>query len=153
MPQSVDWCIGTLAFGTDISCGTAIVASTATGVSSGGSAPITNYSSAFSLPNLSLAAGTYFLTLGNGSNTDGSHNDYWGTTGAATSGDALLVPGFTGTSASQLNNETSFQIYGTTSAPSAVPEPSSAVLVGAGFLLFAGSIYGRSFNARSRMAR
>lgn len=141
VPASVDWCIATTAFGTNVACGTATVTATPTGFASSG---FTDYSSAFSLPDLSLAAGKYFLTLGNAGNTDGSHNDYWATTGSATTGDALLSPGFTGTGPANLNNDTSFQIFGTVSGATAVPEPSSRALLAAGLLaLLLGTIGSR----------
>lgn len=134
VPASVEWCIATTAFGTNIACGTAAVTASLTGFTSGN---LTDYKSAFSLPDLSLAAGKYlkyFLTLGNAVNTDGSQNDYWGTTGSATSGDALLSPGFTGPGPSNLNNDASFQIFGSTSGSTAVPEPSSGGLLAVGLL-------------------
>jgi len=131
VPASVDWCIATAAFGTNVACGSAGVTATPTGFTSGS---LTDYSSAFSLPNLSLAAGKYFLTLGNAANTDGSQNDYWGTTGSATSGDALLSPGFIGPGPGNLNNDASFQIFGTVSGSTAVPEPSFRAVLAAGLL-------------------
>ena len=143
VPASVDWCIATTAFGTNVDCSTAAVAATPTGFSSSN---FTDYRSAFSLPDLSLAAGKYFLTLGNAANTDGSHNDYWGTTGSATTGDALLSPGFTGTGPSNLNNDASFQIFGTVSGGTAVPEPSSGALLAGGFLALLLSVIGSRKN-------
>jgi hypothetical protein len=141
VPASVDWCIATAAFGTNIACGSAAVTATPTGFTSGN---LTDYKSAFSLPDLSLAAGKYFLTLGSVVNTDGSQNDYWGTTGGATSGDALLSPGFTGTGPSNLNHDASFQIFGSTSGSTAVPEPSSGALLAIGLLpLLLGAIRSR----------
>ena len=124
-PSSIDRCIGTSAFGCEIASGPVTsVLSTATGIANGS---FVNYLSSFTLPNVSLAGGTtYFLSLTNGTNENGSHNDYWGIT-SPTLGDHDLdaMGGQTFCGGCALNNDVSFQIYG-------APEPASLLLVGIG---------------------
>jgi hypothetical protein len=126
-PTAVAWCIGASQFSSSVACGTGTISPSATGRSSGS---VTNFSSSFGLPNVAVAAGSYWLTLGSGSTDDGGHNTYWSV--SATSGTAQLqgfapaIPGI-----SDLNNEASFQIYGTLTS---VPEPGSFGLVGSGLV-------------------
>ncbi|HKW98107.1 MAG TPA: PEP-CTERM sorting domain-containing protein [Bryobacteraceae bacterium] len=125
-PKTIDWCIGTAAFAGDIGCGTGAITPTSTAFSD---ATFTNFVSELSLPSLPVAPGNYFLTLGNATDT-GLGNDYWGTTGA--SPDATLsfknpVTGIVTTSGT--SGEPSFQIFGTTGSPSAVPEPGTLALL------------------------
>ena len=146
VPQTIKWCIGTSAFGSSVGCGTATITPTATGTRSG-SPNYFDFSSSFDLPSLSVAAGTYFLSLTDGTDTISGHptlphnNDYWANT-AATSGDALGGSPTGGTSSS-LNSEMSFQIYGTVAngggggGGTSVPEPQTALLLTSGLLSLA----------------
>ena len=123
VPTAVDWCIGSAAFSTSIACGTAAIVATSTGFDSGTQALTTNFSSELALPDVSVAAGTYWLTLGNGTASN-LNNTYWSV--SATSGNAQIqgfAPAPVGIE--DLNNEPSFQIYGTP-----VPEPSALLLLG-----------------------
>ncbi|HVN40090.1 MAG TPA: PEP-CTERM sorting domain-containing protein [Myxococcota bacterium] len=127
-PASIDWCIGTTPWGCQIASGPGTaVSATPSGVTGGG---LTNYVSTFLLPNVSLAGATmYYLTLGNGTNENSSHNDYWSLTSAAVGGDTDLdaMGGQSFCGGCALNNDTTFQIYAT-------PEPSSLALLATGLL-------------------
>ena len=127
-PKSVDWCIGTSTWGCEVASGPATtLLSTPTGMNG---ATLVNYVSSFALPNVSLAGGTtYYLTLTNGTNQNGSQNDYWGLTSYAVLGDSDLdaMGGQTFCGGCSLNNDVSFQIYG-------VPEPASLLLAAVGLV-------------------
>jgi hypothetical protein len=144
VPDAVNWCIGTSLFSKNIACGKATLATTLTSAAGSGH-PFGHFSSTFALPNLSLAAGKYYLTLNSETNMappggTAQNNDYWAI--SATSGDAetlQVVNGFTQTFI--LHDEASFQIYGTTGSGGGggggkgVPEPQTLWLLAGGLLL------------------
>jgi hypothetical protein len=146
IPATVSWSIGTSPFTSNIGSGTATLTSTANGTASS----LHDFISTFTLPNLSVAKGTYYLTLTDGMDTLAEtcpvlcphNNDYWSAT-SATSGDAQVNPGFTNPSGpGPLNNEAAFQIWGTTSSGGGggggggtrVPEPETLLLLTGGLL-------------------
>jgi hypothetical protein len=131
----VDWAIGTGPFGTNYGSGTASVSLGSTsgnGIYDVGSA-------SFSLPNIALGAGTYYLTLQNAvsrggdpvywDENDGPGIDAWENADGHLSGNCAANNGGSGTCAE------SFQILGDTSA---IPEPTTFALLGAGLLAAAG---------------
>jgi hypothetical protein len=138
VPLFVNYAIGTTPFGTDamgphVGGGTGGIMATPTGIS--GDAH--DYSSAFALPDIFLPAGTYYLTLDAAINSSPTtpNEDYWALTDA-TSGDAMFRSIDSGTGATltrDLNNEPSFQIYGTVGVPiTGVPEPTALLLLALG---------------------
>jgi hypothetical protein len=72
MPTSVDWAIGTSAFASDISSGTAVLSNTFFGK---GNSQFDVYSSTFSL-NGALTPGTYYFSLSNATST-GALSVFW----------------------------------------------------------------------------
>jgi predicted small secreted protein len=99
-----------------------------TGCVTRNNSPADTYSASFSLPDVVLGPGTYFLTL------DGSN--YWdvsnGPSAAYQNGFALadyLTPG---------SHSNSFQILGDGPAPTGVPEPASIAMLLSGLALVAG---------------
>ena len=121
VPLNVDWSIGSAPFSASVAAGTAGL-STSGGTSVGGTTDLWSYSSSFALPSLALGPGTYWLTLGNGTDS-GLGNTYWSASNAK-AGDAELLskpPAGSGTSA--LDYEMAFQLY-------AAPEPGTLGLVG-----------------------
>jgi hypothetical protein len=137
----VKWCIGSSFFGGNFGCGTA----TLTSKPMGAQAPFYNFASTLSLPDISLSAGKYYLTLGSGTDilsTTPHNNDYWGAT-KGTSGDGegqLVLLGKTTTST--LKNEPSFEVYGLTGSGGGgggkgVPEPQTLLLLSSGLLSLA----------------
>ena len=140
---SVDWAITTEPFGVALASGTATNAAVLAVT-----APVYNptgniYLETFSLGNLHLDAGTYYwFQLGNAVNSypnprsgerivawdDSSAFVHWTTYPAATAYQFDLNVG--GPSSTIASDPQSFQILGSTAAPSAVPEPSSLLLMG-----------------------
>jgi hypothetical protein len=115
---SVEWMIGTSAYDNSLGSGTAtITTSTDLGPNTD------NYElweDGFSLPNLNLAGGTYYLTLQNAVVPNGDPI-YWD----ENDGPSLAYESATGPIGSE-----SFQILGTTSTP----EPGTLALLGTGLL-------------------
>jgi hypothetical protein len=109
---TVDWSIGTGAFGSDLGSGTSALDNTATGQLSGDSFPV--FESTFSLT-ATLGPGTYWLTLNNALLGPA----YWDENNGPST--AYVI-----STGNQIGSE-SFQLY---SAPS--PEPSSLILCGLG---------------------
>jgi hypothetical protein len=103
-PLTVDWSIGTSAFGSEVSSGTGTLYNTYTG-------PAT-IESTFSLSGSLFAGTTYWLTLQNATTSDGSALTWWESDGPST---AYAYNGTLGSIPSE-----SFQLY-----DAAVPEPPS----------------------------
>jgi hypothetical protein len=116
MPTSVQWSIGTSAFGNDVSQGTSTLSDTFTGQYGYGAYPL--YESTFALTGV-LGPGTYWLTLQNAT-SQGSDPVYWD----ENNGPSQAMQNTTGAISSE-----SFQLYG---SGTAVPEPSTVVLLGIG---------------------
>jgi hypothetical protein len=115
VPTGVSWSIGTSAFGSEISSGTASLTSIPTGGHLYGSYPL--FESTFSLSGTVTAGTTYFLTLTNIS-TVNNGPAYWTESGGPSSA-------FAG-GGNPINSE-SFQLYGTAAA---VPEPATITQLG-----------------------
>lgn len=135
---SVDWEITTGAFsGSTLASGTASsFSSTFEGTTVENSGTWNMNSSVFSIPALSLSAGTYYLQLDDGKDTNGP-GVYWDidngpstVTIEVTSDPGVHLLPFDG------GSET-FALYGSTSA---TPEPSSFLLLGSGLAGLAGLI-------------
>jgi hypothetical protein len=139
---SVDWAIGSVAFGSDHS-GTAAVTATIQASLSPNTGGFNIYSDNFALPGISLAAGTYYLTLSNAianghqafwDENDGAGIDAWqnrpGVGQVSLTGNCGFLHPNAGTCAE------SFQMLGDAS----VPEPGTIALLAGGLLLMAGVI-------------
>jgi hypothetical protein len=154
VPTSVDWSIIDLTGGTitnTFASGTASITSD-TVVTPGGLYNVD--SDTFSLPSVSLPAGTYFLALDNAESSNGSQV-FWdqnnGPSVAWSQQQGYLTPANTGCSASSGYCSESFTIFGSANT-SAVPEPSSLALSGCVLLLLALRMAWVSRNARNRRA-
>ena len=119
VPLTVDWSIGSAPFSASAGSGTAGL-STSGGALVAGTTDLWNYSSTFDLPTLALGPGTYWLTLGNGTDT-GLGNTYWSTSNNLAGNAQLLSKPPAGSGTNALNYEMAFQIY-------AAPEPGSLAL-------------------------
>jgi len=123
--SSVDWSIGTIPYG-----GTpATAATTDEGLVATGLGYFPVYLESISLPNLSLAAGTYWFTLQNASTTGGSPPALWD----ISNGPSTAYQFDPTTSSNTLIPSESFNIDGGTGGP-VIPEPSSFLLLGSGLL-------------------
>jgi hypothetical protein len=125
-PSTVQWAIGSSEEANDLGSGTGSLSNVF----------VTNngydvYSSSFSVPNISLAAGTYWLTLSNSS----PDPQYWdvnnGPSAAFQNGDSL------GDQSEESGSE-SFQITGQAGTGTVTPEPSFQI-VGAGLFACIGA--------------
>ena len=129
--SSVDWAITTAPFGgTTEASGTASLTGTLVGQGLGF---FDIYSETFSLGSVSLAAGTYYLQLGNEVVSFGDPG-YWG----ESAGPSFACQSGNGLDCLGIPSE-SFSISGG-SAPPPIPEPSSLVLFGTGLLGAAGAL-------------
>ena len=114
VPSTVDWAIRTSPFSGVLASGTA---------SWSASFLFTNpfnfdiYSGGFSIPDLPVAAGTYYLSLGNAV-TVPAGSTFWDRSG----GPSQVFDGST-------NLSNSFQIIGNVGAPASAPEPATIVLM------------------------
>jgi hypothetical protein len=143
--SAVDWAIVTTEGTQTLAC--AGCSGTAT-LTPDGSFSVTGFSGfsgvdqSFSLPDLSLSAGTYWLELQNLVTNDGDPG-YWDMNGGPSSVWENSFNDQTGSNCSQGNGpgtcSNSFTIVGTTGA-AATPEPSSLALLGSGLTLLAAEI-------------
>ncbi len=122
--STVDWAVGTTAFGTDVASGTASVSS----VYDGGYESYNIYTDTVSGLSVGLSADTYYLTL---TNADDASVDgqpfYWDENDGPSTASQ--------TSTGEIGSE-AFTIYGDTS----VPEPGSMALLGGGILVMLGAL-------------
>jgi hypothetical protein len=131
-PTSVDWAIGTVAGGSDIASGTSTFSNQTNEFSNGG---FDIWRSSLDIGG-SMAAGTYWFSLQNGTESGGVAL-YWdmnnGPSTAFVNGQNVVdfCSQFGGTTCSE-----SFQIYD--SGPAPTPEPSSFLLLGTGLMALAG---------------
>lgn len=139
----VDWSIGSSAFGNDIASGTTsdiehtLLNNCGGGACGGGVLDV--YSDAFDLGNISLAPGTYWITLQNAVVSNGdpaAWDDNNGPSNAEQNGDTI--------------GSESFTLEDT--ALATVPEPSSLPLLLAGLGLIGGAFYLGSKKARTTTA-
>ena len=138
---NVDWLITTSAFGgTTEGSGTASVTGSYLKTVQNGGYDLDQVS--FSLPDLSLTAGTYYLQLQNAVTGDG-HTVYWddsnGLSDAVGAGDGASPSDLNGVVNTVGTNSETFQIIGNADA-SVTPEPSSFLLLGSGLLGLAGLV-------------
>jgi hypothetical protein len=129
-PVGVDWAIQATPFGTNLFSGTAAISSSFLGTNSLGADV---YLDTISLPNVSLASGTWYLQLTNETTTI-SDTGFW----AESDGPSLAFQSGNG----QIPSE-SFQILGTNGVTT--PEPGTLVMLGSG-ILGIGSILRRKIN-------
>jgi hypothetical protein len=111
----VSWSIGTSAFGSEISSGTASLTNTPTGLTYGGYWPVVE--STFLLSGTVAAGTTYYLTLTNLSTAENG-TGWWDQSEGPSSAFSTEVGGEIGS--------TSFQLYGV----AAVPEPATITQLG-----------------------
>jgi hypothetical protein len=122
LPTSVNWSIGTFAFGSDVSSGDSDLSNVFVGRNAPG---YDIYESTFSLSGV-LTSGTYWLTLQNATSMDGSYV-FWD----VNFGPSMAVDSYYGSS---FGSE-SFQLYG---ASVATPAPASLSLLSIGIVVIVG---------------
>jgi PEP-CTERM motif len=130
---SVDWSLGTVFFGSDWGAGTASGASLtdAPQFTNGMNFSVDEVS--FSLPNVGLTTGTYYLTLQNGITANGNPV-YWDENGTSVNNGVIAQENQAGSIFAE-----SFQILGSPlDPPPPVPEPATWALFGSGILVAAG---------------
>jgi hypothetical protein len=142
---AVDWSITADAFGLPIYSGTAAVSSAFQFKNTLFFPP--NYDldiSSFSVPNLALSAGAYWLQLENAV-ASGGGNTFWDQNGRSSSA-FYNSKAFDGVITRSAVPSSPFQILGDASGASGVPEPNSLALGGSGFLLLAAGALRRKLN-------
>ena len=138
---SVDWAIGSATYGTDLGSGTASGLSLTTVLQFTDGYGFDIYLNTISGLNVTLAPGTYWLTLQNAvvlsgdpvgwDENDGPSAAFDSSVGSLVNGGGYgCANGAAGCTGSEM-----FDIYGTSAA---VPEPTTELFVGAGLLLTAG---------------
>jgi len=141
--SSVDWAITTGAFsGSTLASGTATTFSTTLENASPSLDGWTVCSDLFSIPALSLSAGTYYLQLDNAVES-ADYSTFWDLSNGPSSGWGYntAFPGAYSLSGAYGSGSQTFAIYGTSSAARTVtPEPSSFLLLGSGLAGLAGFI-------------
>jgi hypothetical protein len=130
IPDVVDFGISASPFGTDLAFGTGTL-SNVFQFSNGFGADV--YQSSFTFTSVDLAAGAYYITLGNGFTTNGDPL-FWD----ENDGPSLAFENTVGPIGSE-----SFQIDGTPLGTT--PEPGTLIMLGTSILGIAGSIRRRSF--------
>jgi|SRR5271169_1387779 len=125
---SVDWLIGTSAFGSTLGSGTASLSNALFCSSCGIGSAYDIYTSTASGLSIGLGAGTYWLTLQNGV-TAGTSGMYWD----ENDGPSLAQSSVVGAIGSE-----AFNIYGTTHTT--IPEPGTLVMFASGILGLGGML-------------
>lgn len=141
IPESVQWSIGTSAYGSDVSFGSADFSNNFVE---------TNmhyhdvYVSTFSVNALIQPGTTYWLTL-QGATTHEGLRMYWDENGGPSTGYSSMVGNLNGFGETPGTHSESFQIYGS----QAVPEPSSFVLAAMGCIGGLGTMFLRRRRGRT----
>lgn len=138
-PVTVDWAIGTTAYGTDVASGTATLSNSVPYVNSYG---YDIYESTFSLSGTVSAGTTYWLSLQNATTIPANYL-FWDVNNGPSVAFQTGTGNLNGTLSAGSNSE-SFQLYGV----QGVPEPSSFVLAAMGAIGGLGTTYARRRRGR-----
>jgi MYXO-CTERM domain-containing protein len=126
-PLSFDWAIGTSPFLGDIASGTSSVPSSLSNVSAGSNSPYDKFTSTLAISG-TVNAGTYYITLKNGTNTN-STDVFWDNNGGPTNATYRINNGAPGGTPANV-----FTINGDSMTTSSTPEPASLAIWGLGAL-------------------